>query len=185
MAKSAGRQAYQDARKAQHGDSFPQADLSGRSTLVQRGPPLSGDPPSTEAYGAQSARSIMPETDMPSDALLAAVRDIPDTPESMEQYTRGVLEAALQGDKDATGSTEDAPAAPTPVVTPRDAYENEHAYIGPDAQLSTTASGSGRARRAPPRRARQHAPAYRRNVRENRKLSRGAFDDELRSHGWE
>lgn len=123
IAKSAGRQPYQDARKARTGELFPHAEKSGRPTVQREAQDLNQPP----------------EWAVPR-------------------------------------RTSDHEAAPS---------EEEHMYIGPDAQLYARTSGTSRAPKRTSRRAPKKSSLVvsERGTRLSRKPNRARLDEEL--HGWD
>lgn len=195
VAKSAGRQAYQDARKARHGDLYPHAHLAGRPTVISPRAPRAGEDqertPSEPRVTHKHA-----QMDAPPEALQAAMAAAPEG-ESADEFARRVIASAVENTEASDAEERDlderkpkreqrSGSGVRYSGIPADVLEHEYAYIGPDAQLLNMTKGSDAAPRRPPKRARPQRVEYpSAGSRSSRKPSRGDFDEALQHGGWD
>ncbi|WFD36322.1 37S ribosomal protein S22 [Malassezia cuniculi] len=150
IAKSKGRQAYQDARKLRGSELYAHAHVSSRPSIIS--PAAVTDP---AAHDSQA--QAMP-TEIDSGDLAAFFAEF---------------------GSDLAGDRSDAPSVLETKRIER-VREAEHIYIGPEAQMQASTPGERnplrRTRRGPKKRI---AEVSERGTRTNRKISRSALDAEL------
>ncbi|WFD29388.1 37S ribosomal protein S22 [Malassezia sp. CBS 17886] len=172
VAKSAGAQVYQDARKAHAGDIFPHSDKSGRATVIAPG----GVEATEERAAAEAAEAAAAHH---ANTVVLAPDDGDMSPAARRARAQNMILVGLAG----------APAAPTHKArrhAPVGADE-EHIHINAEAQLLASEGKAPKtSRRAPKRapKARAQEQAVREGLRSSRKQSRGDMDEALREYGW-
>ena len=155
MPKSAGRQAYQDARKALHGELYAHMQDGSRATVSIRAPSSGGDGSSKDSAQIREGAHPAHNTDAMTVPREAATTN--DAPQPL------VADAA-------------------DVKSPAEQAFTEHMYLGPDAQYESRTTGrvSKRVSSRAPKRRRAIMASLDDEARSTRKQSRTDLEEALR-----